>query len=85
MVDKDGLDELCKFAKTDRETMKVIWEEVQRNRKKLDGCDGPHQFKPIQIEDRQIARDYRCTKCGGKLDAMNTIWYNKGLEHGGKK
>jgi len=82
MVDIDNLNEMMEFATMEPETIKQIWRDVKANHDKLDKCEGPHEFKPIPVEGKTLVRDYLCSKCGGKIDAIHKIWYERGLEHG---
>lgn len=58
-----------------------IWEKVQENKKRLESCCVPHEFKPV--DDSTPASRVRrqvCIHCGGEVDAVNAIWYRQGLE-----
>jgi hypothetical protein len=81
-MDLSDIEELLEFARVDKETAQQIWRDVKANQKKLDGCKGPHDFQPLPIEGQALIRDYRCLKCGGKLDAIHKSWYDEGLKHG---
>ena len=81
-MDKDSLQELCDFADEDPDTINEIFKQVKRNHKKLDECVGPHDFKPLIEDGDKLIRDYRCTRCGGVIDAINKIWYDRGRIHG---
>ena len=65
------------------EELKQIWREVKQNHAKLDSCAGPHEFLPEDIAKR-FGGKYRCIKCRGTIDAVNYLWYTRGLEHGRK-
>lgn len=58
----------------------AIWENVKENIKKLDSCSGPHDFVPID-PDIKLSRQWRCTTCGGKIDNVARIWYERGRSH----
>jgi hypothetical protein len=81
-LDKENLDAICNMMRTDKETLDEIWKQVKINHKKLDNCDGPHEFEPMQHKDGELVRRYRCKKCGGEIDAIHHIWYKRGFEHG---
>jgi len=52
----------------------------------LTKCDGPHEFEPSEWNNiKTLVRRYRCKKCGGYLDALEVVWYNRGLSHAAKK
>lgn len=61
---------------------------VKENRRKLDGCAGPHDFQPV--EDTILPSGHRlsschrycCTKCQGEVDSIARHWYLRGFEHG---
>lgn len=57
-----------------------ILQEVRANQARLDACQGPHDFGPI--DSSNLPRTYRCSKCGGTVSTVHAIWYKKGLEHG---
>jgi hypothetical protein len=60
---------------------KKVWEQVKKNHAALDGCVGPHDFRVID-GPKKVFRDFRCTKCGGEIDAIKKHWYDEGLKHG---
>ena len=69
-----------------KEFYQEVFKEVKINRKKLDNCKGPHEFVPDPPSKMPtIGSRYRCTECGGTVDAIALSWYNKGIEHGRKK
>ena len=79
------IEDLWEIVGMDKETVQQIWKDVKANHKKLDGCKGPHDFRPLPIEGKTLIRDYLCSKCGGKLEAIHKLWYERGLEHGRKE
>lgn len=34
---------------------------------------------------RSFMKRWACSKCGGVVDTINKIWYERGLEHGAKR
>jgi len=84
-VNLNDIEEILEFADVEPETVDQIWRDVKANQAKLRSCRGPHDFQPIPVEGKQLIRDYRCSRCGGKTSATNKIWYNEGLEHGRKE
>jgi hypothetical protein len=66
-----------------RAESKKIWEQVKANHAKLDACEG-HEFSPVaKYPDRpdHALKDYVCTKCGGRIDAIAHHWYQMGMKH----
>jgi hypothetical protein len=80
----DSIDTLSKLTGISKPSMLQIWEEVQANHKRLDECEGPHDFSIKKDPDRKIGSDWICTKCGGRISAPNKTWYERGLAHGHK-
>jgi len=56
-----------------------IWESCKENRAKLEGCSRAHNFEPFEFRAPGWPRNYRCSYCGGVLDAQCVYWYNQGL------
>lgn len=54
-----------------------ILAHIVENQRKLDNCEGPHDFRPVVN-----ARKYSCHRCGGELDVPSYHWYYTGLKHG---
>jgi len=81
-MDLSGIEELLEFARVDKETAQQIWKDVKANHKRLDNCKGPHDFRPVPAEGKSLVRDYVCSRCNGKVDAIHKLWYERGLEHG---
>lgn len=48
-------------------------QKINSNQIKLDRCD-KHDFLPVLLEDN-TANFYRCTKCGGLVDAVSGLRY----------
>lgn len=57
-----------------------IWNDAVRNAKKLEKCEGPHDFTDVEVTSGQVF--YRCTKCAGRVSAVARLWYQNGLKHG---
>ena len=76
----DGVEILSKISGLPKKEINSIWEDVKVNTKKLEECSGPHDFQPDTF--KKPVRDQICSKCGGKIQASNALWYKKGLEHG---
>ena len=65
-----------------RKESAVLWEQVKRNRRILDSCD-THSFELLGPKDQSpFWRRYRCSRCGGDVDAHARHWYNLGFQHG---
>lgn len=61
-------------------TLKDAIKKAQANSKLLRDCDRPHSFVPEDSDS--IVSDYRCTKCGGVVNKIHALWYDRGLEDG---
>lgn len=59
---------------------KKLLAEIQENRARLEGCEGPHHF--VDFDVTKWPRRMRCTKCNGLLSYADVIWYMRGVEHG---
>ncbi len=59
---------------------KAIWDGVQENHARIDGCAGPHAFEKIDPA-RVIGSKWRCTLCGGLVDGAYKVAYEQGREH----
>lgn len=55
----------------------AIMEEIRANNKLLDSCPKPHQF---ERDPSKPMGKRTCKKCGGKIDAVHAIWYERGLK-----
>jgi hypothetical protein len=78
----DGYEVFGKITGLSRDEMKGILADVRANHKTLDECPGPHEFSAI--EPGKFGSKHRCAKCGGTIGAVETGWYRRGLEHGGR-
>lgn len=54
--------------------------DVKANSALLDGCKVPHDFSCVDNPPK-LGSKYKCSKCGGLLNASSAIWYIKGLSH----
>ena len=68
-------------GKISKEEASKIYEEVKENQRRLKSCEGPHDFHPVDPEEK-IRRRYRCSKCQGEVDTVACSWYREGLKHG---
>lgn len=57
----------------------AIMAEIRANTAQLDGCVKPHNFSVDASPDKPLFKKWQCSKCGGKVDAINKIWYERGL------
>lgn len=68
-----------------------LFELIQLNHKKLDSCSKPHEFlicldrrtrQPLEnpTPQQQFGARWRCSKCGGDVDSVVRLWYNRGLK-----
>lgn len=67
--------------------MDAIIAEVKANRALLESCSG-HDFSiaidritKVPLTEVKTFCDWKCSKCGGHVDGMMKIWYNKGVAH----
>lgn len=79
------LDALGAVSGLGRPAVDSILVEVRANLAKLDACHR-HDFVgvadgAIKCKDGLAYQRYRCTNCGGKVDAHAARWYRLGLEH----
>lgn len=62
------------------DSQKII-DEVLANIALLEQCVGPHKFTHIE---GSVFSKMRCELCGGLVDGIHAIWYQRGLEHGAR-
>jgi hypothetical protein len=55
----------------------AIMEEIRANNKLLDSCPKPHKF---ERDPAKPLGKRTCKKCGGKIDGIHAIWYERGLK-----
>ena len=67
-----------------KEEAKAIFQSIQENSRRLSECSGPHDFSEIVASDHASLafQKKRCTKCKGTLNALDVLWYERGLNHG---
>ncbi|MGE5786458.1 MAG: hypothetical protein ACM3ZE_17815 [Myxococcales bacterium] len=87
------LDALGAVSGLGRPAVDSILTEVRANLAKLDACPR-HEFAGVKEtaagpakDGSYLFRDYRCSRCGGKVDSHAARWYRLGLDHakGGTK
>jgi hypothetical protein len=61
---------------------KKIMREIYENRDKLRDCNKPHDFSIDLNPERKLGKRWKCSKCGGEIDAIGKMWYERGLEDG---
>ena len=69
------------------EEIRKIWIDVQENKVKLESCD-MHNFSidiTTEQNNKTLLRKWKCSKCGGKVDSVAKIWYERGLKDGSTK
>ncbi len=65
-----------------KQNMDDILKQVKANIARLNGCEGPHDFKPQSGKpEATIGEKYECTICKGRVDHIAYAWYQKGLDH----
>ena len=68
-----------------KEEAQRIFEQVKANSKTLEGCAGPHDFsKEHEKYAHGLVRSWACRKCGGTVDNIAKLWYERGLKDGAK-
>ncbi len=77
----DSLDVIGGATGLTRKTLLDIWTDVRANSAALDSCVGAHELQPID-RGKKFGLRYKCSKCGGTVDASAYYWYTKGLTHG---
>lgn len=70
----DGIGVMSSLTGLSRQSMLEIHENVKANHAKLDGCSG-HDFS-LMPDPRQRKR--LCTVCGGEVDVVSALWYERG-------
>lgn len=83
---KELLTELLTYREKTKpsDEMLRIWQEVKANSAKLEACVGPHDFQPPE-GSKAFAVKYTCSRCGGHLNAIEVIWYKRGLRDGARQ
>ena len=56
--------------------IEAIMAEIRANNSKLEACLKPHIF---ERDPSKPLGKRTCKKCGGKIDAIHAIWYERGL------
>lgn len=51
----------------------------RENRRRLQVCTGPHDFRPVAGEASRVER---CSLCTGVVSTRAAGWYRLGVEHG---
>jgi hypothetical protein len=61
----------------------ALLQQVQENHARMQACSR-HNFEhhPTPL-DQGIRRRYRCTACGGEIDAHAHFWWVRGVKDGG--
>lgn len=57
-----------------------IMEQVKQNHKLLNSCN-LHDFSIDTTPDRTFGKKFKCSNCGGVVDATEKRWYELGLTH----
>lgn len=63
--------------------VKALLEAGRANSKKLDDCAGPHDLS-VDLSGPAVilGKRWGCAKCGGEVDGIRKLWYERGLAHG---
>jgi len=54
---------------------------VMENLRRLEGCPGPHRFRPHELLPDDSIKNFRCVICGGVVSADRVLWYYRGIRH----
>ena len=80
----DGREVLSKVSGLKQKVVNEIWENVKANRAMLESCS-LHDFSIDLKPEQAYGKRFRCSKCGGEVDHITKLWYEKGIEHARKK
>jgi len=92
MSNENILNKLTEITGFRQKELDSIVAEVKANSKALLECPSPHDFS-ICLDRRTKQRidnpspgqrfnaKWQCSKCGGRIDNMEKVWYERGLEH----
>ena len=75
---KDGLEVLSRVSGIPKKEVNEIWQRVKENKARLDSCELPHDFYPIN-ENGRLPRKAVCKECLGVVDITNARFYIQGL------
>ncbi len=64
------------------ERTQTIMRAIMANTAKLNGCAGPHDFTVDRTPEKKHFKRWACTKCAGEIEAIELLWYKRGLAHG---
>jgi hypothetical protein len=65
----------------DKETAHKLFEQVKENHRILDSCTR-HAFDIDKNPGQVFGKKWECSNCGGNVDSMAKLWYERGLQHG---
>jgi hypothetical protein len=71
-------DTMEKVSGIPKEEQMGILDEVKTNIQSLNSCVKPHDFKVV--DEEKLFSKYKCIKCGGTVDHMQAMWYQRGLK-----
>ena len=74
-------DVLSKVSGIPENEVSSIYETVKINQQKLADCKR-HNFSIDVAPHTNINKSWKCTECGGKVNASAKMWYELGVIHG---
>lgn len=72
-------DVLSKVSGIPENEVMGIYETVKANQLKLSECK-LHDFSIDVVPHTNINKSWKCTKCGGKVNASAKLWYETGMQ-----
>lgn len=89
MSETKSIHDVAQMVGINRKESEDILKEIQSNRAKLEKCSR-HDFsicldrytkQPIENPDpgQRFGANWGCKNCGGWVDGLARIWYNKGI------
>lgn len=78
----DGIEVMSRISGMSKEAVRDIWEEVKANKKLLDSCRGPHDFRDMSTDGGLQRVKFRCDLCQGIVNGAYRRAYEEGLAHG---
>lgn len=63
---------------------KALWEDVMANQRLLESCPRHSFSESMDRAGDRLRPRWQCTVCTGTVDSVTKLWYERGLEHGGR-
>lgn len=80
MSNNNPLKILAKMSGLTQNDVRSIAKEVHANTTVLLACRRHHFVD--QTPDKNLGKTFKCSSCGGTVDAVKKMWYEIGLGHG---